>query len=72
MLRLKYRCFVYALSMIVPTLYRLPCIAYPIIAPLDLYSIPYFVWVSSSKARYIDCFSKYISFLLKLIMYCNI
>ena len=33
--RLKYRCFVYALSMIVPSLYRLPYIA-----PLDLYRIP--------------------------------
>ena len=42
--RLKYRCFVYALSMIVPSLYRLPYIA-----PLDLYRIPYIVWVSSSK-----------------------
>jgi hypothetical protein len=43
--RLKYRCFVYALSMIVPSLYRLTYIA-----PLDLYRIPYIVWLSSSKA----------------------
>jgi hypothetical protein len=51
----------------VPSLYRLPYIAYPIsftlyripyIAPLDLYRIPYIVWVSSSKARYIDRFSE--------------
>jgi hypothetical protein len=41
--RLKYRCFVYALSMIVPSLYHLPYVA-----PLDLYRIPYIVWVSSS------------------------
>ena len=31
--RLKYRCFVYALSMIVPSLYRLTYTAYPISHP---------------------------------------
>ena len=37
----------YALSIIVPSLYRLPYIA-----PLDLYRIPYIVWVSSSTKTY--------------------
>jgi hypothetical protein len=41
--RLKYRCFVYALSMIVPSLYRL----YPI--SHTLYHIPYIVYPKNLK-----------------------
>ena len=99
--RLKYRCFVYALSMIVPSLYRLPYIAYPI-SHLQTY-IAYLISYRCllRRLRYIDRFSEikstcdvnllsklsiifkewrvtrtfsytYISFLMKLIMYCNI
>ena len=48
--RLKYRCFVHALSMIVPSLYRL----YPI--SHTLYRIPYIVYPKNFK---IFKFSKY-------------
>ena len=37
----------YTISIIVPSLYRLPYVA-----PLDLYRIPYIVWVSSSTKPY--------------------
>ena len=42
-IRLKYRCFVYALSMIVPSLYRV----YPI--SHTLYRIPYIVYPENFK-----------------------
>ena len=48
---------IHALSMIVPSIYRLPYIP-----PLDLYRIPYIVWVSSSKAA---LYIVYISFIYR-------
>ena len=61
--RLKYRCFVYALSMIVPNLYRTP-------RPIShtLYRMGVFFKV----CVILIVFPKYISFLMKLIMYCSV
>ena len=52
--------------MIVPSLYRLPYIA-----PLDLYRIPYRMGVFFED-RVILIVFPYISFLMKLIMYCSV
>ena len=57
------RCFVHALSMIVPSLYRTP-------RPVS-YNL-YRMGVFFEGRVILIVFPKYISFLMKLIMYCNI